>query len=73
MARFYDDEDVEKLQREHPNATTNESLAFLAGVFAVLDRVQSVVTYNRMIIVPKDEDDEQEKPTNIIIFPEPDA
>ena len=83
MPRFYEDEDFEKWQREHPNATSNESLAFLAGVTCVLDKIQNVVTFNHMIIIPKDEigdaivDDILDKPeeptTNIIIFPKPDA
>lgn len=77
MPRFYDDEDFEKWQREHPNATAGENLAFLAGVMAVLDKIQQVVTFNHMVIIPKDDsdayilDDEAEKPTNILIFPKP--
>jgi len=77
MPRFYDEEDFEKWQCEHPNATADESLAFLAGVSSVLDRIQNVVTFNHMIIVPKDmidieDDGEHDKPTNIIVFPKPD-
>ncbi len=71
MPRFYEDEDFEKWQHEHPNATADEILAFLAGVSSVLNRIQNVVTFNHMIIFPRDVEDEHDKPTNIIIFPKP--